>query len=83
MKLNIIRQTLSGSKQPFEFELHKAEYIVKNFGSGDVYVSFDENATDDESIKIPTMMGQLCINVTNEDNIVYVKGTGEVEVQQI
>jgi len=82
MKLNIIRKEISG-KEPFEFSLHKAEYIVKNFTSGDVYVSFEADAPDSESIKIPSMLGQLCTNVTNESNTVYVKGTGEVEVQQV
>ena len=82
MKLNIIRKEISG-KEPFEFSLHKAEYIVKNFTDGDVYVSFEADAPDSESIKIPSMLGQLCTNVTNESNVVYVKGTGEVEVQQI
>ena len=81
--MNIIRKTLTGAKTSFEFEGASQDYIVKNFTSGDILVAFDSTATDANSIKIPSMMGQLCINNDDKANTVYITGTGEVEVQQI
>ena len=82
MILNIFRRTISG-KEAFEFEANSAEYIVKNFSDEDMFVSFDADATDDKSIKIPGKFGQICLAPTNDVTIVYVKGAGEVEVQSI
>lgn len=82
MQLNIFRKTISG-KEAFEFEANSSEYIVKNFSDSDVFVSFDEDATHDKSIKIPSMFGQVCLAPTNAVNAIYVDGNGEVEVQSI
>lgn len=87
MELSIERKTLSGSKTSFVFDYKRPRFVVKNFTDSDVYVSFSQSATDDKSIKIPSGMGQICM-VTDEDHgigidTVYVKGTGEVEVQQL
>ena len=82
MKLRIARETLAGTKQEFEFQHEGEEYIVKNFSDGNMYVSFEETATDDESIKISADKAQIC-TCGAEVKKIYVKGTGEVEVQQL
>lgn len=90
MRLNIQRFTLTGSEHAFVFDKERSQYVVKNFTEDDVYVSFEQGAPQNESIKIPTMMGQVCFlqdtspssNVYST-NVIYVTGTGEVEVQQI
>ena len=87
MKLNIVRKTLTGAKEPFAFSFKRSRFIVKNFSSGPALVSFDQAAEDSGSIKIPAGMGQVCYIVDDEGSVgvdtIYVKGTGEVEVQQI
>ena len=66
------------------------KYLVKNFSSGDIYVSFEETVAPATSIKIASQMAQVCqINerggaVGQEKAFtIYVNGTGEVEVQQL
>ena len=90
MKLTVKRETLTGVKYAFVFNEARSEYIVKNFSDGDIYVAFDEDATLDESIKIPSMIGQFCVTTAEppdpkiaSSDTVYVTGTGEVEVQQL
>ena len=88
MRLNIQRKTLDG-RETFSFQFPSSNYIVKNFGSGDIYVAFEPDATTDESIKIATGAGQMCsINCPPGNNgavsdKVYITGSGEVEVQQV
>lgn len=82
MKLRLVRETLSGSKEEITFQHKGEEYIVKNLSEDAVYVSFEESATDDESILVPSMFGQICTCGASVDTI-YVKGTGDVEVQQL
>ena len=82
MALNVTRKTISG-KEAFTFGVPSSNYIVKNFSDADVLVAFDSNATDAASIKIPSMIGQICMNGDYGVDTVYVSGTGEVEVQQI
>lgn len=91
MKQQIKRITLSGSDfQTIEFDHSAGKYFVKNFSDGDIYVSFDENVTENEAIKIPANYYQIVIaneyfgsNNYYRSNKIYVKGTGEVEVQQL
>lgn len=90
MKLNIQRVTLSGSEYAFRFDNERVKYLVKNFTVGDIYVAFESGATQAESIKIPSMNGQVCCvmiappePVLARTNTIYVTGTGEVEVQQL
>ena len=81
--MNILRKTLTGTKTSFDFEAGAKYYIVKNFTSSNIYVAFDSSAINADSIKIPSMMGQLCINNDDKASTVYITGTGEVEVQQL
>lgn len=91
-KMQVKRITLTDSTtfEEIEFENICGRYIVKNFTSGDIYVSFDEDATEDDSIKIPSgyfqevianeYLGGLDLYKTTS---IYVKGAGEIEVQQL
>ena len=87
---NVKRVTLTGDWEEITFDQATKNYFVKNFTNADIYVSFEENDSEDTSFKIASGIGeQLAINQSylnkpehNTDTI-YVKGTGEVEVQQM
>ena len=91
MKQQIERVTLTGTDfEEIEFTHICGKYMVKNFSDGDIYVSFDEDATEDNSVKIPA--GYYQVVIANEyrggldiykTKTIYIKGTGEVEVQQL
>ena len=84
------RVQLSGSVLAVEFESYGGQYLVKNFSGGDVYVSFEDAVSEDTSIKISNGYGQVCV-INEKDGLngqakaktIYLKGTGEVEVQQL
>lgn len=84
------RVTLSGSVLPVTFQYYSGKFLVKNFTSGDVYVSFEQTVNPSTSIKIATGYAQLCqINERGgaggqeKVNTIYLNGNGEVEVQQL
>lgn len=90
MTQRVKRVTLAGTATPVEFEAPSGRYLVKNFSSGDVYVSFEETVDKNSSIRIVSGYGQLCeINERGGANgqakayTIYLNGTGEVEVQQL
>ncbi|MCQ2059786.1 MAG: hypothetical protein MJY71_08185 [Bacteroidaceae bacterium] len=65
------------------------KWLVKNFSENDLFVSFEEDATEAESVKIAAGMGQVVVD--NEylngeafkHKSIYLSGNGEVEVQQL
>lgn len=90
MQLNLKRVTLSGATAAVTFNNKCGKYLVKNFTSGNIYVSFDSNLVEANSIKIAAGMGQVCLINEYYDwsqevktNTIYIKGSGEVEVQQL
>ncbi len=83
-----ISATESGVK--INFEAYSGRYLVKNYSDGDIFVSLDVNLPTDQSIKITSGMGQICIINEKNDaesqektNALFIKGNGEVEVQQL
>ena len=84
------RVQLSGSVSAVEFESYGGQYLVKNYSGGDIYVSFEDTVSEDKSIKISKGYGQVCV-INERDGLngqakaktIYLKGTGEVEVQQL
>ena len=87
---NVKRITLTGNWEAVTFTNASKTYLVKNFSGAEIYVSFERDDVDDSSIKIlqddrevitatPMILQALNYNL----NTIYVKGTGEVEVQQI
>ena len=83
------RVTLDGDTE-ITFDKASEAFIVKNFSDSDIYVSFGSEAVDeDTAIRILPLMGQVCginfkADITNpKTNVVHIKGTGEVEVQEI
>jgi len=90
-KLQVKRITLTDDSAftEIEFDFVCGKYMIKNFSDNDLFVSFDQDATDDDSIKIPAGYYQECI--ANEwlggepfkTSNIYVKGSGEIEVQQL
>lgn len=89
MKEKIKRVTLSKSTfEEIQFSTKASKFLVKNFSEGDIYVSFDANAKEENAIKIPSQFFQVVIINENMNNYysrdkIYVKGNGEVEVQAI
>ena len=90
MELQLQRVVLTGTTKQVQFSQNAAIYLVKNFTSGDIYVSFNSNLVESKAIKIASGYAQECC--INENamwhkncncNSIYVKGTGEVEVQQV
>lgn len=90
MKQQVKRNTLSGGITKFSFDYICGEYLVKNFSDGDVYVSYEDNTSNDEAIKIPANSYQIVVVNYHLGGLecykskdLYIKGTGEVEVQQL
>jgi len=88
MKQQVVRKTIAGSWTEFKFAVKSRAFFVKNFTSGDIYVSFANDDDQDGAFKIKTGMGEeIYIASPRQDgyyvDAVYVKGTGEVEVQAI
>lgn len=91
MKQKVIRKTLSGSGfNAVTFADKSRFYLVKNFSSSDILVSFDNTATDEECFKIKSGNAEsVAVNFGGVDkeeyytNTLYIKGSGEVEVQQL
>lgn len=84
------RVTLSGAATPVNFEYPSGKYLVKNYSSGDIYVSFESTCNPATSIRIVSGYGQVCeINERGgaagqeKQKTIYINGTGEVEVQQL
>ena len=84
--MEVIRKTLNGSSEAFSFDNYGAKFLVKNFSDNDCYVNFDEITLDnkDNSIKIASGMSEIILD--NEFSpqgykIIYILGTGDVEVQ--
>ena len=90
MKQAVQRKTLDGSWTPFTFGSASVRFFVKNFSNGAIFVSFKNNDSEAESVKIMSMMAEnvaVCFNGNNYPearvDTIYVKGSGEVEVQAI
>lgn len=90
MELSLQRITLTGSIKPVTFNNICGKWLIKNFTSSDIYVSFESNLVESKAVKIASGHGQVI--VINEyyswddnlkSNTIYIKGTGEVEVQQL
>lgn len=90
MKQSVKRLTLTGEWTEFVFDKNAKYYYVKNFTEDDIFVSFEENDQEDESFKIKSGVGEE-VSISSYalevpaylTNKIYVKGTGEVEVQQL
>ena len=86
MKQQVLRKTLSGAFTPFTFEVNSCSFFVKNFSDSDVLVSLEMGTPDNECWKIPSMMAEeVYYNKVSGyyPNTIYVKGTGEVEVEAL
>ena len=90
MKQAILRKTLTGNWEEFSFPKKGRFFFVKNLTSADIFVSFEENDSEEESIKIKSGIGEeVSISFNGLDRkeyytkTIYVKGSGEVEVQSL
>lgn len=90
-KIKLIRQpTVADTKQIYQFDIEGFRFLVKNLTDDDILVAFDENATEDEMILIPSEWTQIVMiheNVSLENGsktvVILPKATSEkgVEVQ--
>lgn len=89
MKQQVKRVTLTGAWQEVTFTNKATRYFVKNYSDADIFVSFAENDSEDESFKIKAGIGEdVAISYDSirgryKVNKIYLKGTGEVEIQQL
>lgn len=84
--LRVLRQTLAGTSTAFTFTDAGLKFLVKNLSDNDCYVNYEAITNDNTgtSILVPSKTAQVVI--TDEVNCdatttLYVKGTGDVEVQ--
>lgn len=89
MKQQVKRLTLTGNWTAFTFSKKSYSFFVKNFTENDIFVSFENNDQESESFKIKSGVGEEVFineNARRDEYLtdtIYVKGTGEVEVQQL
>mgnify|MGYP007133719522 CR=1 FL=1 len=88
MILKVQRKTLTGDSTAFTFDVVGQRFLVKNLSEGDCLVNFEPITDDNEdsSIKIPKDIGQIVLSNEYDGqgtNTIYVKGTGDVEVQVV
>ena len=85
-RVNLNKDTIT----PIQFGTNCGQYLIKNYSNTPVYVSFDEDLKEEEAIKIESGMGQEVIGNYQYDwtnyfktSTIYLKGEGEIEVQQL
>ena len=90
MKQAVIRKTLSGGWEAFSFPAKGRQFTVKNFSENPALVSFLNDGIENESVKIAAGMAEtVAISFDSIDrreqktDVVFVKGTGEIEVQSL
>lgn len=84
--LQVKRLTLEGTSTAFEFTREGLKFLVKNLSDNDCYVNYTPITNDNESISILIPKKTAQVIITDEvdcypTNTLYVKGTGDVEVQ--
>lgn len=85
----VCRETLNGETKKITMPSPSGRWLVKNFSDNNIFVSFEKDVNEANSIKIAPNMYQVCIiNERNgagqeKSDSIYIKGTGEVEVQQL
>ena len=89
MKQQVVRKTLTGDWEEFNFNYDCYSFFVENFSDDVIYVSYQEDDEEDDSILINSGMGrEVFINhglvvPTLAARVVYIKGTGDVQVQAL
>lgn len=77
-KIKLIRQpTVADTKQIYQFDIEGFRFLVKNLTDDDILVAFDENATEDEMILIPSECAQV---VMVHENIELKNGSKTVVI---
>lgn len=90
LPIQLKRINLTGEITEITFEYQSGKYLVKNFSNRDIFVSFEKQFDETKAIKIASGNGQVCF-ITEiysqkdqaETKTLYIKGTGEIEVQQL
>ena len=87
---NVKRVNLTGNWKEIKFDQKTKNYFIKNYSDGDIFVSFEENDSEDTSFKIKAGLGEeLAISQSylnkpeHKTDTIYIKGTGEVEIEQM
>lgn len=84
MKQKIVRKTLTGNWEKFEFDVYSNKFFIKNFSSGNILASFADDEDEDGAFKILPNIGEEIYyseDTSVRFNRLWIKGTGEVEVQ--
>lgn len=87
--MKVKKVTVDGESK-IEFDTFANNWLVKNLSENDLLVSFEEGCPAGETITIQPGMGQVVTENTYlgglecySHNAIYLKGNGEVEVQQL
>ena len=88
MKQAVLTQTLAGNYTAFTFTHEGRDFFVKNFTTGDIYVSFNSNPSqsDDNAYRIGAGFGEeitIPLALGAKSKTIHVKGTGSVQVEQL
>ena len=88
MKQAVLRKTLTGDWSEFSFPDRGRLFYVKNFSENPCYVSFVQPASEQTSFLVSPGMGEeVCASYQKRPwpygmyFAIYVKGTGDIEVQ--
>lgn len=87
--MKVIKQAVSG-KTAFDFGIKCDKFLIKNYSSADISVSFSEDMPADGTITIKAGMGQIvvenehlgCVEAYAHSKL-FIEGSGEVEVQAV
>lgn len=88
MKQAIVRKILTGDWADFRFPERGKKFYVKNFSNNAAFISFAANSSEASSFKLNGNMGEeFQMSYLNRPypfgmvDVIWVKGEGEIEVQ--
>ena len=84
MLQKVIRKTLTGSFDFFDFEIPIRSFVVKNFSKNPIYCSFEDGTEENKCVRIEPKFAEVLYyneSYPHRFNGIYVKGTGDVEVE--
>lgn len=80
--ITTIRKTAIPAGTEYTFGTYSRKFLVKNFSEGDILVSFEPDTPDMNCAKVGAGCAQCFDELFHGTGTVYVKGDGEVEIQE-
>ena len=82
----VFRKTLTGDFEEFNFGIWVREVLVKNFSDDPIYIAFQDDGSIDNATKLNSQYCEMIYynaSYLAEFDRLYIKGTGEVEVELV